>query len=73
MSKTEQNLKIIETKVVEQPRYEVIAKLLRDRRKGISKPLKLPSEEALAVKHNVARDTIRRALKVLEGHPCDAK
>jgi len=57
-----------ELMATDKPRYELIATMLQEHRKGITKPMKLPSEEALAVKHNVARDTIRRALKVLEGH-----
>ena len=68
MSDLDQNVgqRGVDAAVVNRSRYEVIAALLQDKRDNITKPLKLPSEVALAVKHNVARDTIRRAIKVLE-------
>ena len=48
------------------PRYRTIATLLEDHRKELTEPERLPSEEALAVEHEVARDTVRRAMRVLE-------
>ena len=48
------------------PRYQVIANHLQQQRERLTGPEKLPSEEALAVEHKVARDTVRRAMRVLE-------
>ena len=51
---------------VKELRYEVVATMLQERRNGITKPLKLPSEKVLAAEYNVSRDTIRRSMKVFE-------
>ncbi|MEX0775720.1 MAG: GntR family transcriptional regulator [Phycisphaeraceae bacterium] len=40
--------------------------MLSERRKGLAEPLRLPVEQAIAEEHSVARDTVRRALKLLE-------
>ena len=48
------------------PRYQVIANQLQQQRERITEPEKLPSEEALATEHHVARDTVRRAMEILE-------
>lgn len=48
------------------PRYHVIASLLQERRETLTEPVRLPPEKALAEQHKVARDTIRRALELLE-------
>ena len=50
------------------PRYQVIARHLQEQRSELTEPERLPSEEALAVEHRVARDTVRRAMEVLEQH-----
>lgn len=46
--------------------YSRIAEDLMARRRELTSPLRLPAEQELADEHQVGRDTIRRALKVLE-------
>ncbi len=48
------------------PIYAVIAETLEKRRQSLESSLLLPDENALAAEFSVARETIRRALKVLE-------
>jgi len=47
-------------------RYAQIAEKLLRQRTTLKEPVRLPDEHALAAEHNVARDTIRRALNILE-------
>lgn len=48
------------------PRYLKIAEALQARRRTLASPQRLPDEFGMASEFNVGRDTIRRALKVLE-------
>ena len=48
------------------PRYMEIARHFEAQRATLSKPLKLPSEQHLASEHQIARDTLRRAMVLLE-------
>lgn len=47
-------------------RYVSLAKALESSRVGLKEPLKLPAEVELARTYKVARDTLRRAMSVLE-------
>src|SRR5699024_3752558 len=46
--------------------YTNIVERLAEQRQSLTSPMRLPNENALAARFDVARDTIRRALKVLE-------
>src|SRR5688572_670634 len=48
------------------PRYVEIARHFEAQRAELKQPLKLPSEQQLATEHQIARDTLRRALVLLE-------
>lgn len=48
------------------PRYQELASILQRQRKTLTEPARLPTEKKLAEHHRVARDTIRRALDLLE-------
>ncbi|MFA9477641.1 GntR family transcriptional regulator [Phycisphaerales bacterium AB-hyl4] len=48
------------------PRYIQIANDMIAKRPGLKRPMRLPDEHTLAAEHKVARDTIRRALKLLQ-------
>lgn len=48
--------------------YGEIVERLSAKRKGLRQPLRLPVEQDLAGEFSVARDTVRRALQVLESH-----
>lgn len=47
-------------------RYSQIARKLQEARSALARPMRLPDEVKLAAEHRVARETIRRALRVLE-------
>lgn len=48
------------------PRYVEIARRIEARRPTLTQPLKLPPEHQLASEYRIARDTLRRALGLLE-------
>jgi len=48
------------------PAYMRLAQDLEQLRVGLEAPLRLPSEVKLAQKYEVARDTLRRAMSLLE-------
>ncbi|MCC7352084.1 MAG: GntR family transcriptional regulator [Phycisphaerales bacterium] len=48
------------------PRYLEIARKFEAKRALLEQPLKLPSEQRMAMEYRIARDTLRRALVLLE-------
>ena len=51
---------------VDRPQYQQIAAWFEATRRDLKRPEKLPAEVALAEKYSVARETIRRSMKLLE-------
>lgn len=47
-------------------RYTQIVQMLLNQRRELKSPVRLPDEHTLAAQYSVARDTVRRALRVLE-------